>query len=382
MATRERTVAERMVVLSYRIDDSWEVDVLRNDSREMRRALQLIAPGTELREGLERIQRSHTGALVLLGYNDEVEALCSGGFTVDIEFSASRLRELAKMDGAVIIDIDRWVIKQANVQLLPDPSIETTESGMRHRTAQRTARQTGVPTLSLSASMSAISVYVGSLHHTVEEPEALLARANQAVDTLDRYIERLDEVLSSLSIFEIRDAVTVRDVTTVIQRMEMIRRITAEINGYLDELGADGRLLSLQVDDLLRGAASERALVLRDYVRDLDDLEEVEDRLAALSGESLVDLAKIAALIGAPVYDPADLDEAVSPRGIRVLALVPRLPWRVIQEISDRWGTLTELRKLTAEDLQTVEGVGPYRAQMIVEHLQSQQSLGTAQTSW
>ena len=355
---------------------------MQNDAREMRQALQLIAPGTELREGLERIQRSRTGALVLLGYNEEVEALCSGGFTVDVEFSASRLRELAKMDGAVIIDTNRWIIRRANVQLLPDPSIETTESGMRHRTAQRTARQTGIPTLSLSASMSAISVYVGSLHHTVEEPEALLARANQAVDTLDRYIERLDEVLSSLTIFEMRDAVTVRDVTTVIQRMEMIRRITAEINGYLDELGANGRLLSLQVDDLLRGAASERALVLRDYVRDLDDLGEVEDHLATLSGESLVDLAKIAALIGAPVYDPADLDEAISPRGIRTLALVPRLPWRVIQAISERWGTLAELRELTAEDLQTVEGVGPYRAQMILDHLSAQQSLGASQTAW
>lgn len=350
-----------------------------NDARALRRALQLIAPGTELREGLERIQRSHTGALIVLGYNPEVEAICSGGFTVDVEFSASRLRELAKMDGAVIIDTDRWVIRKANVQLLPDPSIDTTESGMRHRTAQRTARQTGITTLSLSASMSAISVYVGSIHHTVEEPEALLARANQAVDTLDRYIERLDEVLSSLSIFEMRDSVTVRDVATVIQRMEMIRRITAEINGYLDELGADGRLLSLQVDDLLRGAASERALVLRDYVRDLEDLDEVEDRLAALSGESLVDLSKIAALLGAPVYDPSDLDEAISPRGIRALALVPRLPWRSIQAISEEWGTLAELRQQTAEDLQRVEGIGPYRAQMIVDHLSARNVNGLNQ---
>ncbi|MFZ1381357.1 MAG: DNA integrity scanning diadenylate cyclase DisA [Scrofimicrobium sp.] len=339
------------------------------EERELRRALQQIAPGTELREGLERIQRSHTGALIVLGYNPEVEAICSGGFTVDVELSAPRLRELAKMDGAVIIDTEAWIIRKANVQLLPDASIPTDESGMRHRTAQRTARQVNVPILSLSASMSAISIYVGDIHHTVEEPEALLSKANQAVDTLDRYIERLDEVLSSLSVFEIRDSVSVRDVATVVQRMEMIRRITFEINGYLDELGAEGRLLALQVDDLLRGAASERALVLRDYIANPENLDEVESKLSNLSAESLVDLTQIAEILGAPVFDPADLDESISPRGIRALAMVPRLPWRSIQQISERWGTLAELRALGPEDLQSIEGVGAYRARMIVEHL-------------
>lgn len=339
------------------------------EGRGLRRALQLVAPGTELREGLERIQRSHTGALIVLGYNPEVEAICSGGFQVDVDFSASRLRELAKMDGAVILDTDTWTIRRANVQLLPDPSIQTDESGMRHRTAQRTARQTNVPVLSLSASMSAISVYVGNRHHTVEEPEALLARANQAVDTLDRYTQRLDEVLTSLSVFEMRESVSVRDVATVVQRMEMIRRITSEINGYLDELGADGRLLTLQVDDLLRGAASERALVLRDYIRDPGALDEVELKLSNLSAESIVDLSQIAEIIGAPVFDPADLDEPLHARGIRALALVPRLPWRSIQLISERWPSLAQLKKLTPEDLQQIEGVGPYRAQMIVDHL-------------
>ncbi len=348
------------------------------ESRGLRRALQLVAPGTDLREGLERIQRSHTGALIVLGNNPEVQAICSGGFTVDVDFSPSRLRELAKMDGALIVDTDTWRILRANVQLLPDPAIPTDESGMRHRTAQRTARQTGVPVLSLSASMSVITVYVGDTHHTVEEPEALLARANQAVDTLDRYTERLDEVLSALSIFELRDSASVRDVTTVVQRMEMIRRITAEINGYLDELGADGRLLTLQVDDLLRGAASERALVLRDYIRDPDSLEQVELALSSLSSESMVDLAQIAELMGIPVFDPADLDEPIQPRGIRALAMVPRLPWRSIQLISERWGTLAELKQLSPSDLQRVEGVGPYRAQMVVDHLGKRASAAQA----
>ena len=185
-----------------------------------------------------------------------------------------------------------------------------------HRTAQRTARQANIPVLSLSASMSMVSVYVGRLRHTVEEPAALLSRTNQAVDTLERYIHRLDEVLASLAIFEMRDSVTIRDLATVVQRMEMIRRISAEITGYLAELGEEGRLLSLQVDDLLRGTSSERSLVLRDYVADPTAMEEVEAKLASLSGESLVDLSMIAQALGLPVFETADLDELVEPREI------------------------------------------------------------------
>ena len=356
---------------------------MKNGGTALRKALELVAPGTPLREGLERIQRSHTGALIVLGYTPEVEALCSGGFELEVPFSPARLRELAKMDGAVLIDTDTWTIRKANVQLLPDASIPTNESGMRHRTAQRVARQTGLPVLSLSASMRMISIYVGHVHHNVEEPESLLAKANQAVSTLERYTQRLDEVLASLAIFEMREAVTVRDIATVVQRMEMIRRITAEIDGYLSQLGEDGRLLSLQVDDLLRGASSERLLVLRDYVADPATVDAVEENLAALSGESLVNLDQIAKILGMPIYDPADMDKPVQPRGVRALAVIPRLPWRLIQEISQRWPALSQLLELGAEDFQEIEGIGPYRAQNIVKHLKQRvAAAGSPDAGW
>lgn len=354
---------------------------MSQDMEMLRKALHLIAPGTELREGLERIQRSHTGAIVVLGHSPELDKISDGGFYVDVEFSASRLRELCKMDGAVIVDTDTWMIKRANVQLNTDPSIPTNESGMRHRTAQRTARQAKLPVLSLSASMRLISIYVGDLHYTVEEPEVLLTRANQAVDTLDRYSQRLEEVMTTLAVFEMRDTVTIRDIATVVQRMEMIRRITSEINEYIEELGEDGRLLALQVDDLLRGAASERSLVLRDYVRNPDTVSEAELRLSELSGDSLVNLNEIANTLGLGVYDPTDLDRSVIPRGIRALSMVPRLPWNTIQQINLRWPTLTELRSASSEDLQSIEGIGPYRAQMIVEHLQEREQFAADITS-
>ena len=348
---------------------------MTSDAALLRSALQDIAPGTALREGLERIQRSHTGALIVLGFSPELRELCSGGFDLDVEFTASRLRELCKMDGAVIIDPTNWRIRKANVQLFPDQSIPTDESGMRHRTAQRTAYQTHLPVLSVSASMRLISIYVGKYHHIVEEPEALLSRANLAVDTLDRYSQRLDEVLQTLTILEMRDSATIRDVATVMQRMEMIRRITSEINEYLEELGSEGRLLALQVDDLVRGAGSERALVLRDYIRDSSAVATAEAALSELASDRLVDLAAIANVLGLGVYDPSDLDRMTQPRGVRALSLVPRLPWNVIKEITSHWENLADLREASVEDLQQIEGIGPYRAKLIRETLENQFSM-------
>ena len=348
---------------------------MTSDAALLRSALQDIAPGTALREGLERIQRSHTGALIVLGFSPELQELCSGGFDLDVEFTASRLRELCKMDGAVIIDPTNWRIRKANVQLFPDQSIPTDESGMRHRTAQRTAYQTHLPVLSVSASMRLISIYVGKYHHIVEEPEALLSRANLAVDTLDRYSQRLDEVLQTLTILEMRDSATIRDVATVMQRMEMIRRITSEINEYLEELGSEGRLLALQVDDLVRGAGSERALVLRDYIRDSSAVATAEAALSELASDRLVDLAAIANVLGLGVYDPSDLDRMIQPRGVRALSLVPRLPWNVIKDITSHWENLADLREASVEDLQQIEGIGPYRAKLIRETLENQFSM-------
>ena len=348
---------------------------MTSDAALLRSALQDIAPGTPLREGLERIQRSHTGGLIVLGVSPELEEMCSGGFDLDIEFTASRLRELCKMDGAVIIDPTDWRIRKANVQLFPDQSIPTDESGMRHRTAQRTAYQTHLPVLSVSASMRLISIYVGKYPHIVEEPEALLSRANLAVDTLDRYSQRLDEVLQTLTILEMRDSATVRDVATVMQRMEMIRRITSEINEYLEELGSEGRLLALQVDDLVRGSGSERALVLRDYTRDASAVSTAEAALSELASDRLVDLAAIANVLGLGVYDPTDLDRTIQPRGVRALSLVPRLPWNVIKDITSHWENLADLREATVEDLQQIEGIGPYRAKLIRETLENQFSM-------
>src|ERR1700710_3259028 len=232
----------------------------------LRATLAAVAPGTMLRDGLERILRGNTGGLVVLGYDGVVESLATGGFELDVEFSATRLRELSKMDGAVVLSTDQWRIVRAAVHLVPDPTIPTDESGTRHRTAERVARQTGFPVISVSQSMRIIALYVDGRRYVLDDSAAILSRANQALATLERYKLRLDEVAGTLSALEIEDLVTVRDAAAVVQRLEMVRRISDEIDGYVVELGTDGRLLSLQLEELMAGGDTEREFIIRDYV--------------------------------------------------------------------------------------------------------------------
>jgi diadenylate cyclase len=344
-----------------------------DDRDRLRGSLAVVAPGTMLRDGLERVLRGNTGALIVLGHDRSVEALCTGGFNLDVDFTAQRLRELCKLDGAVVITGDLSRIVRAGVQLVPDPSIPTDETGTRHRTAERVARQTGHPVISVSQSMRIVALYVDGRRHVLDDSAAILSRANQALATLERYKLRLDEVAGTLSALEIEDLVTVRDAMVVSQRLEMVRRIAGEIEGYVVELGTDGRLLALQLDELMAGVEGDRELVVRDYLvegsgRRRRSVEDALEALDALSAADLLDLSAVARAIGH--RDSADaLEAAVSPRGYRLLAKVPRLPPSVVDRLVDHFGTLQKLLSAGIDDLQAVEGVGELRARSVREGL-------------
>src|SRR6266487_6658250 len=228
-------------------------------------ALGAIAPGRPLREGLDRILQANMGALIVVGDDPEVLAICSGGFLLDAEFSPQRLSELAKMDGAIILARDASRIARANVHLVPNPNVPTSETGTRHRTAERVARSIDVPVISVSEDMQVIAVYVDDEKYPLEPIPRLLNKANQALSTLERYKSRLDGVSSALSALEVEDLVTLRDVVTVLQRTEMVRRIAEEIEGYVVELGLDGRLVELQLEELTGGVEEDLRLVCKDY---------------------------------------------------------------------------------------------------------------------
>ena len=345
----------------------------RTVDEKLRATLATIAPGTDLRDALERILRGNTGGLIVLGYDKTVESLCTGGFNLDIETSAPLMREICKMDGAIVLDNTGTRILKANVHLQPDPSIPTSESGTRHRSAERTAKQTGYPVISVSQSMRIIALYVGGRRYVLDDSGAILSRANQALATLERYKLRLDEVSGTLSALEIEDLVTVRDAAAVAQRLEMVRRIASEIEGYVVELGTDGRLLSLQLDELLAGVEPERELVVRDYLpstsgkksRSPDDVLRDFD---VLSASELLDLSTIARVMGYAAGADA-LDAPVSPRGYRLLAKVPRLPNLVVDRLVEHFGGLQKLLAAGIDDLQAVEGVGENRARSVREGL-------------
>ena len=342
----------------------------RTPEDALKATLARVAPGTALRDGLERILRGRTGALIVLGFDRTVDSICSGGFDIGIEFSSTRLRELAKMDGAIVCDKDGANILRAAVQLVPDHTIETHESGTRHRTADRVAKQTGFPVVSVSQSMQIIAVYVGDTRYVLEDSASILSRANQALATLERYKMRLDEVSSTLSALEIEDLVTVRDVAVVAQRLEMVTRISSEIEDYVLELGTDGRLLSLQLEELVTGVDADRELVIRDYLpngKKTKDPSEVLAALGALNSAELVDPAAVAKALGLVSGD--HLDGAVAPRGYRLLAKVPRLPGTVVDRLVEHFGGLQQLLSAGIDDLQAVDGVGELRARSVREGL-------------
>ncbi len=343
--------------------------MLERIAPEMIDALGAIAPGQPLREGLDRVLQANKGALVIVGDGPEVLEICSGGFLLDAEFSPQRMAELAKMDGAIILASDASRIARANVHLVPHPGVPTSETGTRHRTAERVARSIDVPVIAVSEDLSVITLYRRDQKHPLDSVARLLGRANQALQTLERYRTRLDTVTNSLSALEVEDLVTARDVVTVLQRAEMVRRIADEIQGYIVELGSDGRLVRLQLEELMAGVEDDRRHVIRDYLP-TEDLSAVDDAVGALGSmttESILDPQVVAAVLRLP--GDVDLDNGMQPRGFRLLAKIPRLPSPVIARIVDRYGSLQRVMRASTEDLDTVDGVGSSSAHTVKDGL-------------
>jgi diadenylate cyclase len=333
-------------------------------------ALTMVAPGQPLREGLDRILQANMGGLVVVGDGPEVLAICSGGFLLDAEFSPQRLSELAKMDGAIILAPDASRIARANVHLVPNPNVPTSETGTRHRTAERVARSIAVPVISVSEDLSVIAVYYGPVKHPLELTARLLNRANQALQTLERYKNRLDAVAGTLTALEVENLVTVRDVVTVLQRTEMVRRIAEEIERYIIEAGTDGRLVRLQLEELMGGVEDDRRLVIQDYSHTGEkwNLSEAMEALSQLTTEEILDLRAVTSVLHLP-SSGSELDFALQPKGYRLLHRIPRMPEAVIEAIVARFGTLDKILDADVKDLDEVEGVGASRARAIKENL-------------
>ena len=333
-------------------------------------ALRLIAPGTELREAMARMMASHSGALIVVGDNQGVMDIVNGGIKLDCDFSSAHLFQVSKMDGAVILSEDLSRIRFANVHLMPDPDIPTKEGGTRHRTAERVAKQTGKLVIAVSERMERVTMYKDDWSHVILVVRVLISKANQALQTLEKYKNRLDQVSSTLSALEFEDLVTLQDVVSLLQRAEMMQRIADEIEVYLSELGVEGRLINLQLGELMSGVDKEKKSVIRDYRAEErgKSLEAVELSLARLSSEELLQLTSVAQALG---YSGAhdELDRPLSSRGYRIMERIPRLPASVVDKLVKNFKTLQNIMHATEKMLEQVEGVGKARAQAIKEGL-------------
>lgn len=341
----------------------------RRRSPAMLHALGMVAPGTPLREGFDRILQSGMGALIVVGDGPDVLNICSGGFLLDAAYSPQRLSELAKMDGAIVLASNASRIARANVHLVPKPNVPTSETGTRHRTAERVARSITVPVISVSEDMSIIAVYVGDEKHQLMPIPRLLDRANQAMKTLERYKERLVEVSNNLNALEVQGAVTVRDVVVMLQRTEMVLRIAEEIEFDIVELGVDGRLFRLQLEEVISGVSNDRRSVVLDYLHEDNDwhFAEASAGLSGLEMEQLLDLTAVASVLH--LEDADDLKASVQPKGYRMLSRIPRLPESIVGRIVTKFGSLDVVMSATEAELETVEGVGDQRAHSIKDGL-------------
>ncbi len=335
------------------------------DEARLRKYQALLAPGTALRDGLERIVHGRTGALIVLSNSRTVQQVCSGGFAIDVEFTPQGLRELSKLDGGIVVSADLDRIVRAGVHFVPDGHLPTLETGTRHRSADRVAQQTGAPVVTVSASMSTIALFMDGGRHLVEPPDALLARASQGLAALSSYRSRLGEQSRDLSTLEVHDMVTVRDVALVAQRIEMMRRLENELSSYVTQLGIEGRLLKMQLMEQTQGLDDLADHLGEDYRP--DDAPFGWGGLHGLPDDALFDVLDVAREFG--FRDAPHLDLKVAPRGVRQLSMIPRLPASVIARVSAQFGSLQALLGATVADLSEVDGVGDQRARLIREGL-------------
>lgn len=342
----------------------------RND--ELLQILKTIAPGTALREGLENILKARTGALIVISDSEQVMSLADGGFKINEDYSPARLYELAKMDGAIVLSKDAKKILLANTQLIPDSTIPTVETGTRHRSGERVAKQTGELVISISQRRNVITLFKGNIRYIIKDSSQVLSRANQALQTVERYKTSFDEVMLTLNEFEFEDIVTVENVVKAIQRAELMMRVVVEVESYIVELGDEGRLVDLQLKELSSNVEDEEILIIRDYSLSKDKEEDLLTKISELSHQELMDSNNIAKMLGYSVETTLENIE-VSARGYRQLSRIPKLPMNIIDNMVKALGNFQDIIRASIDELDDVEGIGEVRAKNIKQGIKRMQ---------
>lgn len=345
----------------------------KNDE-ELINILKIIAPGTLFREGLDNILKAKTGALIIIGDTKEVLDLVDGGFRIDEEYTPARLYELAKMDGAIVLSKDLKRILLANTQIIPSPKILTQETGTRHRTAERTAKQTGELVVSISQRRNIITVFKGDFRYTIEDSSKIVTKANQALQTLENYKRVFDTKLKVLNEYEFNDIVTLDNVITCIQRAEMVNRVAEQVKRSIYELGADGVLVKMQLEELVEDLPQEELLIIKDYIAPTRRLvaEKILQNIQAYSQTEFVQAELIAKMLGYNQFDNYE-EVAVYPRGYRILNKIPRMPNSIVTNLVKTFKSFQHILLADVDKLDEVDGIGEVRARTIKQSLRRMQ---------
>lgn len=333
--------------------------------------LKLVAPGTMLRDGLENILKAKTGALIVVSDSDQILKIADGGFKIDEEFTSTNIYELAKMDGAIILSSDLKRIIRANVQLNPDFSIKTLETGTRHKTAERVAKQTGELVISISERRGIITLFKGDFRYVINDTSSVLMRANQTLQALEKYKTVFDNMLSILSEHEFDDIVSLDIVVNCIYRSEIIMRMETDVRRSIIELGDEGRIVNMQLEELMANVEEEEKLIIEDYMMKKNKkvtAESILDEIRKIDRKNLIISEKIVKLLGYEIT-PDILDLNVSPKGYRILSKVPKMPVSIIEKTVEAFGSLQHICSATIDELDDVEGIGEIRARIINQSL-------------
>lgn len=337
--------------------------------------LERLAPGTPMRRALERIIQQGKGGLVVLGDGAAVAAASSGGFSLRASaFTPARLAELSKMDGGIVLD-DGWTrIVNAAVHFIPDGSIQTDETGARHRTAERMASQTGKAVVAVSEGRKVATLFYLGQKLELASPTEVAAHVNQELQSLDRLRRRLDDAESRLTRLEVSGLATYRAALTVVQRAELVDRLGDMVAARASTLGDEGRIVTLQLNDLLSGVDETKKLVLQDYLKPLraGAVTRAVDTLSALTGTDLEDVNKIGKELGFP-----DVDDPAEPRGHRILSRAGRLPEGNRVDLVRHFGSLGRVLGADQNELTTVEGVGDTRANQLRSYFDRLETLAS-----
>ena len=344
------------------------------DDSKIKNILKIVSPGTNLREGLENILRAKTGGLIVLSDNEEVMKLVDGGFYINSEYSPAYIYELAKMDGAIVLSSDFKKILYANAQLIPSPEIPTRETGTRHRTAERTAKQTKELVVSISQRRNVITIFKGELRYTIEDTSKVLTKTNQALQTLEKYKKVFDSKLSILNEYEFNDIVTLDNVITAIQRAEMVMKIVKEVQGGIYELGVEGRLTEMQLEELIGDLEKEELLIIKDYMttKKRKTAEKYLEDISNLDYEALMQQQIIAKILGYDVFDTYE-EVAVYTRGYRILNKIPRVPNNIVENLVKSFKSFQHILEADIPALDEVDGIGEIRARTIKQSLKRMQ---------